>query len=216
MAQKANEKQRLATVIKRLRSVYQKTKADFVLFENPLELLIATVLSAQCTDKVVNRVTSTLFQKYKTAEDYAEADLAVLEQEIFSTVFYRSKARYLKNIGIMLTQKHGGRVPDTLEDLLQLPGVSHKTANLIMAKAFGKYTGMAVDTHVRRLAPRLGFAKGKNPNQISKELENIADAEDYLDVNEMFILHGRKICVSVPKCGECILRDICPTGKKKT
>ncbi len=194
-----------------LRKTYQKHTSDFVLWSSPLELVIGTVLSAQCTDKKVNQVTQNiLFKKYKTAFDYANADLSTLEQEIFSLGFYHSKAKYLKGIGIIFTEKFGGEVPKNLTDLLTLPGVSFKTGHLIMSKAFGETTGIAVDTHVRRLAPRLGLTSEKNNTlKIAKDLETVFEPQNYLDINEYMILHGRAICKTIPQCERCPLLDIC-------
>ncbi len=197
----------------RLRKAYTKKKDDYILWKNPLELVIGTVLSAQCTDKKVNAVTQKiLFPKYKTATDYAAADLDILEHEIFSIGFYRTKARYLKGIGVILLAEFDGHVPERLEDLLKLPGVSYKTAYLVLAKAFGKYEGIAVDTHVKRIAPRIGLTDKKTPQKISADLMNLYTPSDYLDVNEFMILHGRALCKSVPQCERCVLRDICATG----
>ncbi len=201
-------------ILKQLREHYTKEKNDFILWTNPLELLIGTVLSAQCTDKKVNQVTRTLFQKYHTALDYQKADINTLEEEIYSIGFYKTKARYLKGIGTILVKRYGGEVPPTVQDLISLPGVSYKTAHLIMAKAFHKSTGVAVDTHVKRLAPRLGFTKHKTPQKIAHDLENLFDHNDYLDVNEYLILHGRSLCKGVPQCGSCFLSDMCPTARK--
>lgn len=209
------KKDRAQEVLRRLRGLYTKKREEFVMWSNPLELVVGTVLSAQCTDKQVNKVVEHLFLKYVTAQDYADADISVLEQEVYSTGFYRSKAKYLKGIGELLVEKHNGKVPSNLSDLLELPGVSHKTAYLVLAKAFKKYEGVAVDTHVKRIAPRLGLTKEqKNPDIISRELGAILSNEDALDINEYLILHGRKICVSKPKCEECVLSDICPYGQK--
>lgn len=209
MTQKAKAKE----ILKRLRKAYPK-RGPFVLYSNPLELVMGTVLSAQCTDERVNMVTKDLFKKYKTAKDYAHADIKQLEKEIYSTGFYKNKAKFLKSIGEILLEKHNGKVPATLDELLELPGVSHKTAYLVLAKAFNTYEGVAVDTHVKRLTPRLGLTREtKNTDIISKDLEKVLDKKDYLDINEYFIMHGRAVCVSKPKCSECVLIDLCPYGK---
>lgn len=156
-------------VLKRLKRWYTKTDANFVAWKTPLELVVGTVLSAQCTDKRVNIVTKELFKKYKTAQDYAEADLPELKREIYSTGFYNSKAKYLKGIGVRLIETYDGNVPKDFDALLTLPGVSRKTANLIMEKAFGIPTGVAVDTHVKRIAPRLGWTKEQKTPRKSNE-----------------------------------------------
>lgn len=202
-------------VLKRLKRRYTKTDANFVAWKTPLELVIGTVLSAQCTDKRVNIVTKELFKKYKTAQDYAEADLAELKREIYSTGFYNSKAKYLKGIGVRIIEAYKGKVPEKFDDLLTLPGVSRKTAHLIMEKAFGIPTGVAVDTHVKRIAPRLGWTKEqKNTVKIERDLNKLIDPKDYLSANEYLILLGRDLCVARPKCFLCPLQDICPMGIK--
>lgn len=199
-------------VLARLKRQYRLT-GPFVSFRKPLELVVATMLSAQCTDLQVNKVTKKLFRKYKTARDYAQARLKTLEKEIYSTGFYRTKARYLKGIGTMLLRKFDGRVPSRFEDLVALPGISTKGAHLIMAKAFGKLTGIAVDTHVLRVAPRLGLTRHKNPNRVGRDLERLFAPHDYLSVNEYFITHGRATCKPKPRCPSCVLKDICPSAK---
>ena len=204
------EQDRVKELLKRLGKAYPKT-GPFVEWTTPLELVVGTVLSAQCTDERVNRVTKTLFAKYKTAADYAKARLPILEKEIYSTGFYRNKAKHLKGLGTILVEKFGGDVPDTLEGLLTLPGVSNKTAYIVLAKAFGKHVGVPVDTHVFRVAPRLGLSAAKTAAKMSQELGNLVPPEDYLHLNELFITHGRAVCIPrKPKCGECVLRDICP------
>lgn len=198
-------------ILKRLKKEYPE-RGPFVEWSTPLELVVGTMLSAQCTDVRVNAVTKALFKKYKTAKDYARANLRTLEKEIYSTGFYKSKARYLKGIGERIEKNFGGRVPATFESLLTLPGVSHKSAHLVMAKAFGKFTGIAVDTHVYRVAPRLGLTKAKNRDTMASDLEKLFPAKEYLNVNECFIMHGRAICKSRPMCGDCVLRNICPSA----
>lgn len=205
-----NKKERADEILRQLKKTYSHP-GPFVEWSNPLELVVGTVLSAQCTDERVNRVTEKLFKKYKTAEDYAKADVAELERDIYQTGFYKSKARYVKGIGRILSEKFGGEVPDDFEKLLMLPGVARKTAHIVMAKAFGKFTGIAVDTHVMRLAPRMGLTREKIQEKIAKDLEKLFPKKEYLQVNEYFITHGRAVCVPrKPKCGECAIRDICP------
>lgn len=208
------QKKRAQEILRRLKRTYN-VRGPFVVWGNPLELLIGTVLSAQCTDKRVNIVTKVLFKKYKTAKDYADAKLSDLQKIIYSTGFYKSKSKYLKGIGQALVAKYGGEVPISFEDLLTLPGVARKTANLIMAKAFGTPTGIAVDTHVFRVAPRLGLTKGKTPDAMARDLEKLYAPKDYLAVNEFMILHGRATCAPrKPKCPSCVLKNICPSAKK--
>ena len=203
-------------VLGRLKHRYQKQPDSYVRWSNPLELVIATVLSAQCTDKVVNKVTPELFKRYRNARDYAEADIDDLRKLVKSTGFYNSKAKYLKGIGQRLVESFGGEVPKDHDALLTLPGVSNKTANLVMAKGFGINVGVAVDTHVKRIAPRLGWTKERsNTNKIERDLNKLIDRSDYLDANEYLILLGRDVCKSPPKCASCPLNDICPTGIDK-
>lgn len=208
------EKDRIREIMKCLKKAYPEP-GPFVAWSTPLELVVGTVLSAQCTDERVNRVTETLFAKYRTADAYATADLATLEKEIYSTGFYRNKAKHLKGLGKILVEKYGGEVPNTLEGLLSLPGVSHKTAYIVLAKAFGKHLGVAVDTHVFRVAPRLGLSNATTADRMSEDLGKLFAPKDYLLINELFITHGRAICIPrKPKCGECPIANICPSAAK--
>lgn len=210
---KKEKEDRIKEILRRLKKSYSPQKNDFILWDTPLELVVGTVLSAQCTDVRVNSVTRTLFQKYKTPKEYARAKIATLEKEIGSITYFRSKARYLKNIGEILEKEHGGVVPDTMEELMHLPGVGKKTASLILAKLFGKLEGIAVDTHVQRVAPRLGIVKKKDATAMSRDLEKIVEKKEWLAINEYLIVHGRAICApKKPKCGDCMLQDICPSA----
>jgi len=182
-------------------------------FKNPLELLISTILSAQCTDERVNIVTKTLFKKYKTPRDYAKADLKELEQDIRSTGFYHNKARNIKNCCQMLIEKFGSQVPKTMEELLELPGVARKTANIVLSNAFGIVEGIAVDTHVRRLSERLGLTQNKYQDKIEQDLMKIVPKEMWMRFSDLLIFHGRRVCMAKkPKCGECVLNKICPSA----
>lgn len=208
------KKIRARETLKRLKKAY-RTVGPFVEWGNPLELVVGTMLSAQCTDERVNKTTKTLFRKYTTAKDYATASLPTLEQEIYSCGFYRNKAKNLKGIGLILSERFDGIVPGKLEDLLLLPGVSHKTAYIVLAKAFGIFAGVAVDTHVFRLAGRLGWSGAKTPEKMSPELMILFPPKEYLRINEYLITHGRAICAPrSPKCGECVLKDLCPSAKR--
>ena len=182
-------------------------------FKNPLELLISTILSAQCTDKRVNIVTKTLFKKYKTLEDYAKADIKELELDIRSTGFYHNKARHIKKCCQMLIEKFGSQVPRTMEELLELPGVARKTANIVLSNVFGIVEGIAVDTHVRRLSERLGLTQNKNQDKIEQDLMKIVPKEMWMRFSDLLVFHGRRICMAKkPKCGECVLNKICPSA----
>ncbi len=184
-------------------------------FSNPLELLVATMLSAQCTDRQVNIVTSSLFKKYRNAEDYASADLAELEREIYSTGFYRQKSKHIIASAKIIITDFSGNVPDTMDDLLKLPGVGRKTANIVIARAFGKIEGIAVDTHVRRLSRRLGLSTHDDPGKIEKDLMSIAKKEELETLSMTLILHGRNVCMARnPACGICVVCELCPSGNK--
>jgi endonuclease-3 len=180
---------------------------------NPLELLVATILSAQCTDERVNIVTKTLFKKYRRVEDYAEADLKELEQDIRSTGFYHNKAKNIKNCCRLLIEKHNGQVPKTMEELLELPGVARKTANIVLQNAFGIVEGIAVDTHVRRVSQRLGLTENKDPEKIERDLMEIVPKEKWARISDLLIFLGRYVCeAKKPKCEECVLSRLCPSA----
>lgn len=180
---------------------------------NPLELLVATILSAQCTDERVNIVTKTLFKKYRRVEDYAEADLKELEQDIRSTGFYHNKAKNIKNCCRLLIEKHNGQVPKTMDELLELPGVARKTANIVLQNAFGIVVGIAVDTHVRRVSQRLGLTENKDPEKIERDLMEIVPKEKWARISDLLIFLGRYVCeAKKPKCEECVLSRLCPSA----
>lgn len=201
---------KVSEIVKRLNKEYPHAKIALE-FSNPIEILVATILSAQCTDERVNIVTESLFKKYKTVKDYANADIKKFEQEIRSTGFYHNKAKNIINAAKLIMDKFGGKVPDKMEDLMSLPGVARKTANIVLGNAFGKVEGIAVDTHVRRLSQRLGLSKNGEPEKIEQDLMKIVPRDEWLRISYILIDHGRKICdAKKPKCGECILKDICP------
>jgi len=180
---------------------------------NPLELLIATILSAQCTDERVNTVTKTLFKKYRSVEDYAGADLKKLEQAIRSTGFYRNKARNIKKCCQMILDKFGSQVPRTMEEILELPGVARKTANIVLSNAYGVVEGIAVDTHVRRLSRRLGLTANDNPDKIEQDLMKLVPKSKWMRFTESLIFHGRKTCTAKrPKCETCVVNKLCPSA----
>jgi endonuclease-3 len=180
-------------------------------FSNPLEMLVATVLSAQCTDVKVNEVTQVLFRKYTTAVDYANAPPGELEKDIFATGFFNQKSRHLRGIGRMLVERHGGEVPGTMEELVALPGVARKTANIVLGNSFDVVEGIAVDTHVKRLAYRIGLSKESDPGKVERDLMGLLPQELWFRASYLLIDHGRTICKARnPKCDECPLVDICP------
>ena len=182
-------------------------------YTDSIELLVATILSAQCTDERVNRVTKALFKKYTKAEDYANADLEELERDIKSTGFYRNKAKNIKKCCQLLVEKYNSQVPRTMEELLELPGVARKTANIVLFNAFGIIAGVAVDTHVRRLAQRLGLTENENPDKIEMDLMNLVPKDKWMRITDLLIFHGRRICVAKkPRCDVCVLNKICPSA----
>jgi endonuclease-3 len=202
-------KKKTKEIIKRLKKAYPDAKIALN-FKNPLQLLVATILSAQCTDERVNEVTKDLFKKYKTAKDFAEADLEELAEDIKSTGFYKQKAQYIKEACKILVEKYNGEVPKTMEELLELPGVARKTANIVLANAYGIVEGIPVDTHVRKISHRLGIVSSKQPEKMEKELMEIIPKKDWFIFSYLFQAHGRKICLGKkPKCEECILNDLC-------
>ena len=184
---------------------------------NALELLVATILSAQCTDERVNKVTPELFAKYKTANDYAKASVSDIEQFIKSTNFYKNKAKSLKGMGEVLSKKFGGEVPKDLDHLVELPGVGRKTANVVLGNAFGIASGIVVDTHVMRLSQRLGLSRQKTPEKIEQDLLKIVPQKYWVQFSHWLITHGRAVCTArSPKCDECFLQSNCPkTGVTK-
>jgi len=182
-------------------------------YTNHLELLIATILSAQCTDRQVNIVTKTLFKKYKTPKDYANADIKEFEEDIKSTGFYRNKAKNIKKCCQLLIEKFNSKVPKTMNELLELPGVARKTANIVLSNAYGIVEGIAVDTHVRRLAKRLGLTENENQDKIEKDLMEITPKAQWMRITDMLIFHGRRVCLAKgPKCEGCVLNKICPSA----
>ena len=205
-------KERLSEITRLLETVHPDAKIALN-YSSPLELLIATMLSAQCTDQRVNEVTEKLFRKYRKAEDYARGDLAGLEQMIKPTGFYRNKAKNIKMACQMLVDKFGSEVPKTMEELLTLPGVARKTANIVLSNAYGIIEGIAVDTHVRRVAKRLGLTENDDQDKIEKDLMQIVPKERWARFTDLLIFHGRRICLAKkPKCNQCVLNRICPSA----
>ena len=198
--------------ISRLKSAYPDARTELA-WTNPLELLIATILSAQTTDVRVNGVTPDLFAKYPAADDYAEADPADLEEDIRPTGFFRNKAKSLQGMARALVEDHGGEVPRTMPELVALPGVGRKTANVVLGNAFSIDEGVVVDTHVRRLSNRLGFTAHNDPGKIERDLIQTVPKEDWTVFSHLLILHGRSTCKSrKPDCENCTLNDLCPSA----
>ena len=207
---------RVKQIIAGLRKAYPGAHCELI-YTNPLELLIATILSAQCTDKRVNIVTAELFKKYRTAKDFAEADISELEKDIRSTGFYKNKARNIKACCAALVEKFGGEVPRTMEELHALAGVGRKTANVVLGNAFGINEGVVVDTHVTRLGNRLGIVKGTDAVKLEQDFIKLVPREDWTLFSHWLIWHGRRRCdARKPNCAECEIVNLCPQmGLKK-
>jgi endonuclease-3 len=206
----AEAKKHAATIIRLLRREYPDATCSLT-FANPLELLVATVLSAQCTDERVNKVTKDLFRKYRSAADYARAPIAELEKDIQSTGFFRNKAKSIQNCCRLLAENYDSQVPKSIEQLIELPGVGRKTANVVLGTAFGIASGVVVDTHVTRLSQRMGLTKHKDAEKIEKDLMAIVPKNEWVALAHRMIQHGRKVCAArKPKCEVCTLNSVCP------
>ncbi len=202
--------QRVQKTIQLLEKLYPDAKTALN-WTNPLELLVATMLSAQTTDSTVNIVTEKLFKKYHKPEDYANVEIKELEQDIRSTGFYHNKARNLKKCCQLLVEKFDSKVPKTMDELLELPGVARKTANIVLYNSYGVIAGIAVDTHVNRLSQRLGLTQNDDSNKIEQDLMPITPKEKWMKLTDLLIFHGRQICFArKPKCEICVLNKICP------
>jgi endonuclease-3 len=202
----------LLSVLQKLSRLYRPPKT-FLYFRTPLDLLVVTILSAQCTDKKVNEVSKMLFRKYQKAEDYVRVRRAELEEDIRSTGFYRTKARHIQELCHILLQKHSGKVPQTMEELTALPGVGRKTAAIILYAAFGKNEGIACDTHVIRLARRLGLTRNRAQDKIEKDLMQQVPRRQWGKVTTLLISHGRAICTAKDRqCHKCVFQKHCPSS----
>jgi endonuclease III len=210
MAISAQVKKHAAAVVRGLARAYPDATCSLD-FKTPLELTIATILSAQCTDERVNVVTKSLFRKYRSAADYARAPIEELERGVQSTGFFRNKARNIQNCCRLLVERHGGEVPQDLDTLVELPGIGRKTANVILGTSFGIASGIVVDTHVTRLSRRLGLTQQKTPEKIEQDLIELIPQERWIDLAHQLIQHGRRYCTArSPKCDGCPLEKICP------
>ena len=208
-------KKRTLRIVRHLKSEYPEARCSLN-HSNPLELLIATILSAQCTDERVNIVTGELFRKYRCAEDYYSVAQTELEEDIRSTGFYRNKAKAIQGACQLIREQHGGRVPENLDDLLSLPGVARKTANVVLGNAFNITSGIVVDTHVTRLSERLGLSPEKQPEKIERDLMVLVPKKDWIIFSHLLIAHGRKICKArTPLCAECVVEQLCPSSLLK-
>ena len=205
--------ERAPEIVRILSGTYPDAKVALN-FSNPLEMLVATILSTQCTDERVNRVTKTLFDKYRTPEDYLRVPESELAADIKPTGFFNQKTRSIRGACQRIVEVYGGQVPDTMEDLVTLPGVARKTANIVLGNAFGKVEGIAVDTHVSRLADRLGFSKEKDPDKIERDLMRLIPRQRWFPFTYVLIDHGRAICVArSPKCEICPVSHLCPASR---
>lgn len=207
----ADKKKRTAEIIKRLKKAYPDAHCALN-HTNAFELLIATILSAQCTDERVNMVTADLFRKYRGPKDLIEVSQAELEKDIHSTGFFRNKAKNIKAASKRLVEVYGGEIPQTMEELLTLGGVARKTANVVLGNAFGIASGIVVDTHVGRLSQRLGLSEQKTAEKIEQDLQALVPKKDWVMFSHWLIYHGWQVCnARKPKCAECVLADICPS-----
>ena len=210
MVATTEEKRHAAKVLRRLEKDYSDAECELV-FKNPLQLLIATILSAQCTDKRVNIVTKDLFKKYKTAADYAAAPIGEIEKAVQTTGFYRNKAKNIKSCCTDLAEKHNGQVPQDLDELVLLAGVGRKTANVVLGTAFGIPSGVVVDTHVGRISRRLGLTDQTDPVKVERDLMEKLPKKRWIKYSHQLIHHGRKVCKARrAECDGCVMSDICP------
>jgi endonuclease-3 len=209
-------KARTRKIIRLLKRAYPDAKCSLN-HSNAFELLIATILSAQCTDERVNIVTADLFRKYRKPEDYLKVSSRELEKDIRTTGFFRNKTKSIQGTARLLTEQYAGKVPDSMDDLLELPGVARKTANVVMGNAFGIASGVVVDTHVTRLSHRLGLSEEKHPEKIENNLIGLVPKNDWVIFSHLLIAHGRKTCKARnPACEECVLEKLCPSSFLKT
>ena len=209
------KKKEFIEIIEILKKTYPEAKCSLD-FTNPFDLLVAVMLSAQCTDERVNKTTPSIFLKYRTPKDFANIDINVLEELIHPCGFYKNKAKNIKATSKILVEQYDSKVPNTMEELIALPGVGRKTANVVMLEAFNNPQGIAVDTHCKRIANRIGISKEKEPEKIEQDILKIAPKEYYKDLNHILIYHGRNTCDSrVPKCNICPISSYCKFYKKE-
>ena len=202
-------KERIIKIIKILRKTHPHSRTALH-YKSPLQIMIATILSAQCTDDRVNKITPSLFKKYKTVRDFSKARQSVLEKEIYSAGFYKNKAKNIIAASKKITRDFKEKIPDNMEELITLPGVARKTANIVLSSGFGKTEGIAVDTHVKRLSGRLGLSRESDPNKIERDLLRIVPKKDWLDFNYILVNHGRDICQArKPMCPDCVIIKLC-------
>jgi endonuclease-3 len=204
--------EKVHNVLSLLKKEYPEIKTALE-FKDPIQLLVATILSAQCTDERVNKVTEKLFKKYRTIEDYTDANPNIFEQEIHSTGFYKNKTKNIIGAARMIVEEYDGNVPDTMEDLIRLPGVARKTANIVLSNAYGKIEGIAVDTHVKRLSKLIGLTENTDPDKIEKDLMKITPRKEWSNLSHLLIFHGRAVCIARrPRHDICVLNWFCPSA----
>lgn len=212
----AEQKKRTQQIIRLLKRAYPDAKCSLN-HSNAFELLIATILSAQCTDERVNIVTADLFRKYRRPEDYLSVSEKELQKDIRTTGFFRNKTKSIQGTAKVLTEQYGGKVPHSMDELLQLPGVARKTANVVLGNAFGVKSGIVVDTHVTRLSHRLGLTEQKTAERIERDLVELVPKKDWVIFSHLLIYHGRKVCKARnPACAECVVEKLCPSSYLKT
>lgn len=208
-------KKKTREIIRRLRRIYPDAHCALN-HSNPFELLIATILSAQCTDERVNLVTAELFRKYRRPADYLKVSLTEIEQDIRSTGFFRNKAKSVQGTARMIHERFNDQVPQTIDELLLLPGVARKTANVVLGNSFGKPDGVVVDTHVARVSKRLGLTTETNPEKIERDLNGLVPKKDWTNFPHLLITHGRRVCKALkPRCAECVIEPLCPSSTLK-
>jgi endonuclease-3 len=209
------------TEMNRVRKIINLLKKNYpgariaLKYDNPAQLLVAVMLSAQCTDSKVNEVTKNLFEKHKNAKDFAEIDIKILEKDMMPTGFYKVKARHIKESFKIIVEKYNSKIPRVMDDLIELPGVARKTANIVLSNAYGIVEGIAVDTHVKRLSKRLGLTNNNNPDKIEQDLIKLIPKQDWFKFTYLLIEHGREICAAKkPLCEDCFLNKVCPSAFK--
>lgn len=208
----SDQRKRAATIVRRLKKNYPDAVCALD-HQSPFELLVATILSAQCTDERVNKVTTELFRKYRKPEDYLEVEQEELERDIYQTGFYRNKAKSIRGACRLLVDEYGGELPRSMDELLKLPGVARKTGNVVLGVAFGIASGIVVDTHVGRVSRRLGLTEKEDPQKVERDLTEIIPKKDWIAFSHLLITHGRRVCAArKPNCAECFLLDLCPFG----
>lgn len=208
-----DKKRRSGKIVRRLRKEYPDAECS-LLHKNPYQLMVATILSAQCTDERVNMVTPALFKRFPTPEKMAQADPTELEKLIRTTGFFRNKAKSIKNNAVILLEKYNGKIPNTLDELTKLPGVGRKTGSVVLGAGFGLSEGIVVDTHVTRISRLLKLTDSKTPEKIEQDLMKLLPKKDWIAWTHMIIHHGRAVCIARrPKCGECVLANLCPSAE---